>query len=326
MRAIVCSQWGPPEDLAVHDLPSPTPGPGQVRVKVQAAGVNFPDLLIVQKKYQLQPPLPFTPGAELAGVVDALGDGVTHLQVGQAVVGFSGLGAFAEEALVPANQLMPLPPGLDPALAASFTLAYGTSWHALRDRGALQPGETLLVLGAAGGVGLAAVEIAKAIGAKVIAAASSDDKLAVCTAHGADAVINTSTENLRERLKALTEGRGVDVIYDAVGGALAEPALRGMAWRGRYLVVGFASGEIPALPFNLLLLKGTSLVGVFWGEWLKREPQAWAAGLKELMGWLRGGQLRPLVSRRYALAETPQALRDLAERRVVGKVVIEPGR
>lgn len=326
MRAIVCTQWGPPEDLVVQDLPSPSPGPGQVRVKVQAAGVNFPDLLIVQKKYQLQPPLPFTPGAELAGVVEALGEGVTHLEVGQAVVGFSGLGAFAEEALVPANQLMPLPPGLDPALAASFTLAYGTSWHALRDRGALQPGETLLVLGAAGGVGLAAVEIAKAIGAKVIAAASSDDKLAVCRAHGADDVINTHTENLRERLKALTEGRGVDVVYDAVGGALAEPALRGMAWRGRYLVVGFASGEIPALPFNLLLLKGTSLVGVFWGEWLKREPQAWAAGLKELMGWLRGGQLRPLVSHRYALAETPQALRDLAERRVVGKVVIEPQR
>ncbi len=326
MRAIVCTQWGPPEDLVVQDLPSPSPGPGQVRVKVQAAGVNFPDLLIVQKKYQLQPPLPFTPGAELAGVVEAVGEGVTHLQVGQAVVGFSGLGAFAEEALVPANQLMPLPPGLDPALAASFTLAYGTSWHALRDRGALQPGETLLVLGAAGGVGLAAVEIAKAIGAKVIAAASSDDKLAVCRAHGADEVINTRTENLRERLKALTEGRGVDVVYDAVGGTLAEPALRSMAWRGRYLVVGFASGEIPALPFNLLLLKGTSLVGVFWGEWLKREPQAWAAGLKELMGWLRGGQLRPLVSHRYALAETPQALRDLAERRVVGKVVIEPQR
>ena len=326
MRAIVCTQWGPPEDLAVQTLPSPAPGPGQVRVRVQAAGVNFPDLLIVQKKYQLQPPLPFTPGAELAGVVEAVGEGVAHLQVGQAVVGFSGLGAFAEEALVPANQLMPLPPGLDPALAASFTLAYGTSWHALRDRGALQPGETLLVLGAAGGVGLAAVEIAKAIGAKVIAAASSDEKLAVCTAHGADAVINTATENLRDRLKVLTEGRGVDVVYDAVGGALAEPALRGMAWRGRYLVVGFASGEIPALPFNLLLLKGTSLVGVFWGEWLKREPQAWGAGLKELMGWLRGGQLRPLVSRRYALAETPQALRDLAERRVVGKVVIEPQR
>ncbi len=326
MRAIVCTQWGPPEDLALQDLPSPAPGPGQVRVKVHAAGVNFPDLLIVQKKYQLQPPLPFTPGAELAGVVDAVGEGVAYLQVGQAVVGFSGLGAFAEEALVPAHQLMPLAPGLDPALAASFTLAYGTSWHALRDRAALQPGETLLVLGAAGGVGLAAVEIAKAIGAKVIAAASSDDKLAVCTAHGADAVINTSTENLRERLKVLTEGRGVNVVYDAVGGTLAEPALRSMAWRGRYLVVGFASGEIPALPFNLLLLKGTSLVGVFWGEWLQREPQAWAAGLKELMGWLRGGQLRPLVSRRYALAEAPQALRDLAERRVVGKVVIEPQR
>ena len=326
MRAISCTQWGQPEELQLLDVPLPTPGPGQVRVTVQAAGVNFPDLLIVQKKYQLQPPLPFTPGAELAGTVSALGEGVTHLQLGQAVVGFSGLGAFAEEALLPAAHCMPLPAGMDMGLAASFTLAYGTSWHALRDRAALQPGQTLLVLGASGGVGLAAVEIAKALGATVLAAAATDAKLAVCPAHGADGLINTSTENLRERVKALTQGRGVDVVYDAVGGALAEPALRSMAWRGRYLVVGFASGEIPNIPLNLLLLKGTALVGVFWGEWIQREPKAWAQGLAELMGWLRGGQLKPLVSQRYALADTPQALRDVAERRVVGKVVIEPQR
>lgn len=324
MRAIQCVDWGPPEALQLNEIELPPPGPGQVRVRVLAAGVNFPDWLIVQKKYQLQPPLPFTPGAELAGEVLAVGDGVQHLRVGQAVVALSLLGGFAEQALVPAAQCMPLPTGLEPALAASFLLAYGTSWHALRDRCALQAGETLLVLGAAGGVGLAAVEIGKAIGATVIAVASTDEKRAVCRQHGADAAI--PYEGLREQLKALTGGRGVDVVVDAVGGALADAAIRSMAWRGRYAVVGFASGEIPSIPLNLLLLKGTSLVGVFWGEWLKREPPAWATALSELMGWLQTGRLQPLISRRYALAETPQALRDLAERRVTGKVVIEPQR
>lgn len=324
MRAIQCTEWGPPEALQLNEIELPPPGAGQVLVRVLAAGVNFPDLLIVQKKYQLQPPLPFTPGAELAGEVLAVGEGVKHLQPGQRVVGLSMIGAFAEQALLPAAQCMPLPPGLDPALAASFTLAYGTSWHALRDRCALQAGETLLVLGAAGGVGLAAVEIAKAIGAKVIAVASSEAKRAICLQHGADAAIGY--DGLREQIKTLTEGKGVDVVYDAVGGAQAEPAIRSMAWRGRYAVVGFASGEIPAIPLNLLLLKGTSLVGVFWGEWLKREPKAWAAGLAELMAWLQAGKLKPLISQRYALDQTPQALRDLAERRVAGKILIEPQR
>lgn len=324
MRAIQCTEWGPPEALQLHEIASPQPGPGQVLVRVDAAGVNFPDLLIVQKKYQLQPPLPFTPGAELAGEVLAVGEGVRHLRAGQAVVGLSLLGGFAEQALLPAAQCMALPPGMDPALAASFTLAYGTSWHALRDRCQLAAGETLLVLGAAGGVGLAAVEIAKAIGARVIAVASSAEKQAVCLAHGADAAIGY--EGLREQIKALTEGRGVDVVYDAVGGAAAEPAIRAMAWRGRYAVVGFASGDIPAIPLNLLLLKGSALIGVFWGEWVKREPEAWGRGLAELMNWLQAGQLKPLISRRYALAETPQALRALAERRVSGKLVIEPQR
>lgn len=324
MRAIQCTEWGPPEGLQLNEIPAPQPGPGQVLVRVDAAGVNFPDWLIVQKKYQLQPPLPFTPGAELAGEVLALGEGVTHLRLGQKVVGLSMVGAFAEQALLPAAQCMPLPTGFDPALAAAFTLAYGTSWHALRDRCALQAGETLLVLGAAGGVGLAAVEIAKAAGAKVIAVASSDEKRGICLQHGADAAIGY--EALREQIKSLTEGKGVDVVYDAVGGAQAEPAIRSLAWRGRYAVVGFASGEIPSIPLNLLLLKGSSLIGVFWGEWVKREPKAWAAGLTELMGWLQAGKLKPLISRRYALAETPQALRDLGDRKVTGKIVIEPGR
>lgn len=326
MRTIQCTQWGPPETLQLVVVDQPEPGPGQVRVQVLAAGVNFPDLLIVQKKYQLQPALPFTPGAELAGVVDAVGEGVQHLRVGQAVVGFSGLGAFAEQAVLPAAQCVPLPPGFEPGLAAAFTLAYGTSWYALRERLALHSGQTLLVLGAAGGVGLAAVEIAKALGARVIAAAGCPEKLAVCAEHGADAGIDYEREDLRERVKALTDGKGVDAIYDAVGGRWAEPALRSMAWGGRYAVVGFASGEIPAIPLNLLLLKGSSLVGVFWGEWVKREPKAWAEGLRELMQWLGEGRLKPRVSRRYALEEVPLALRDLAERRAVGKLVIEPQR
>lgn len=324
MRAIHCQTWAEPEALKLVDVPPPQPGPGELLVRVLAAGVNFPDLLIVQGKYQLRPPLPFSPGAELAGEVMAVGDGVKHWQPGQRVVAFSGVGGFAEQAVVPAAQCMPLPPGFDPALAASFTLAYGTSWHALRDRCALAAGETLLVLGAAGGVGLAAVEIAKAVGAKVIAVASSEEKRAVCRQHGADAAIGY--EDLREQVKALTDGKGADVVYDAVGGAVAEPAIRSLAWRGRYAVVGFASGEIPTIALNLLLLKGSSLVGVFWGEWVKREPKAWAAGLAQLMGWLQAGRLKPLISRRYALAEAPQALRDLAERRATGKLVIEPQR
>ena len=324
MRALQCLQWGPPESLQIREIDTPQPGPGEVRVRVLAAGVNFPDLLIVQGLYQLKPPLPFTPGAELAGEVLALGEGVRHLQVGQKVIGFSGLGAFAEQAVLPAAQCLPLPEGMDAGVAAGFLLAYGTSWHALRDRLALQAGETLLVLGAAGGVGLAAVEIAAAIGARVIAVASSESKRALCRAHGAAEAIGY--EGLRDELKRLTAGRGVDAVYDAVGGEVAEPAIRAMAWRGRYAVVGFASGAIPSIPLNLLLLKGSSLVGVFWGEWVKREPKAWAAGLAELLGWLREGRLKPLVSARYALAEAPLGLRALAERQASGKLVIEPQR
>lgn len=324
MRAVQCVEWGEPEQLVVADVALPEPGPGQVRIRIAAAGVNFPDLLIVQKKYQVQPPLPFTPGAEVAGTVEAVGEGVEGLRVGQQVAALCGIGGFAEAVVVDARLCMPLPPGVPMTLAAAFVLAFGTSWHALRDRAALQAGETLLVLGAAGGVGLAAVGIGKAIGARVIAAASSAEKRALCREHGADEVIDYVNGDLRAELKRLTDGRGPDVIFDPVGGRLAEAAFRSIAWRGRYLVIGFADGEVPSLPLNLPLLKGASLVGVFWGEFARREPSNNARGLAELMGWVASGQLRPLISRQYRLDEVPQALRDFAERRVVGKVVVVP--
>ena len=324
MRAVVCEQWGGPEQLVIRELPDPQPGPGEVAIRVRAAGLNFPDLLIIQKKYQVQPPLPFVPGAEVAGEVLAVGEGVTTLKPGMAVAALCGVGGFAEQVVVKAELVMPLPPGVPMPLAASLVLAWGTSWHALRDRAELKAGETVLVLGAAGGVGLAAVAIAKAIGARVIAAAGSADKLALCRERGADETINYETEDLRERLKALTGGRGPEVIFDPVGGRFAEPAFRSIAWRGRYLVIGFAAGDVPALPLNLPLLKGASLVGVFWGEFAKREPQRNAQGIAELVGWIMQGKIRPLVSRTYTLDQTPQALQDFAARRVVGKVVVTP--
>ncbi|MDB5747693.1 MAG: NADPH:quinone oxidoreductase [Massilia sp.] len=324
MKAIRCMDWGPPDSLVLQDLPGLVPGSGEVVVDVRAAGVNFPDVLTVQGKYQVRPPLPFTPGNEFAGVVRAVGDGVRAFAAGDRVIGFTRTGAFAEQALAPCDALMPMPPGMDFDTAASITLTYGTSHHAVVDRGALRAGETMLVLGAAGGVGLAAIEIGKAVGARVIAAASSDEKLDVCRAHGADVLINYSTEDLREALKAATGGKGPDVIYDPVGGPYSEPALRSIAWRGRLLVVGFAAGEIPKLPWNLMLLKGASVVGVFWGEFVRREPAANLAAMREMLGWMAEGKLKPLVSKRYALADTAQALNDMAERRVTGKVVIVP--
>ncbi|MES2260501.1 MAG: NADPH:quinone oxidoreductase family protein [Pseudomonadota bacterium] len=324
MKAIVCKAWGMPDTLTVEDLPDPVPGPGQVVLDVKAAGVNFPDVLIIQGKYQYKPELPFTPGNEVAGVVRAIGEGVSGVAVGDKVIAFSSSGAFAEQLLVPAQGLMPMPPGMDFDTAAAITLTYGTSHHAVVDRAALKAGETMLVLGAAGGVGLAAIEIGKALGARVIAAASTDEKLEVCKAHGADAVINYSKEDLREAIKAATGGKGPDVIYDPVGGIYAEPAFRSIGWRGRYLVVGFANGEIPKLPLNLTLLKGASLMGVFWGEFAKREPKANLAGMQQLLGWMAEGKIKPHISGRYALADTPQALNDMAARKVTGKVVILP--
>jgi len=324
MKAILCKQYGPPETLTVENLPSPVPEPRQVVIRVRAAGVNFPDTLIIQNRYQFKPPLPFSPGGEFAGEIASIGNSVSHLKVGQRVTAFTGWGAFAEEVAVDADRVMPIPDEMPFDLAASFIMTYGTSYHALTDRAALRSGETLLVLGAAGGVGLAAVEIGKALGARVIAAASSSAKLAVCREHGADELINYDTENLRERIKALTDGRGVDVVYDPVGGAYSEPALRSVAWRGRFLVVGFASGTIPSIPLNLALLKGLSISGVFWGDYVKREPLKNATDLAELMRLLKAGRLQPLISARYRFDQVADALNSVIQRKAVGKIVLIP--
>lgn len=324
MKAILCKTWGPPDTLVVEELPDVSPGPGQIAIDVQAAGVNFPDVLIIQNKYQFKPALPFTPGSELAGIVRAVGEGVTQYKTGDRVIAFVGQGAYAQQIAVPLQAVMPMPPGMDFDIAAAITLTYGTSYHALVNRAQLKAGETMLVLGAAGGVGLAAIEIGKVIGARVIAAASSDAKLEVCKAHGADVTINYSTQDLREAIKAATDGKGLDVVYDPVGGSYAEPALRSLAWRGRYLIIGFADGEIPKLPLNLPLLKEASLVGVFWGESAKRDPKTNLAGMRTLMTWLAEGKIKPHISGRYALADAAQALNDMAARKVTGKVVILP--
>jgi NADPH:quinone reductase len=324
MKAVQCVEWGEPDRLVLSEVPLPEPGDGEVRIRVEAAGVNFPDALIVQKKYQVQPPLPFTPGAEVAGTVDAVGAGVRHLKAGDRVGAFVGLGGFAQYVCAPLAATAPLPPAVTTEAAAAFTLAYATSHHALFDRGQLKSGESLVVLGAGGGVGLAAVELGRIAGARVIAAASSEDKLAAAREHGADVSINTATTDLREAIKAATGGRGADVIYDPVGGRLTESALRSLAWRGRLLIVGFAEGTIPQLPANQLLIKGASAVGVFWGEFARREAQANQAMLAELFGWLAAGRLRPHVSQRFALADTPRALEALLGRRVVGKLVVSP--
>jgi NADPH2:quinone reductase len=323
MRALLCRQFGPPETLVVDEVPVPQPGQGEVRVRVKAAGVNFPDALIIQNKYQFKPPLPFSPGGELAGVVDAVGAGVTRFQPGEAVIGFMGWGAFAEQTLVPQDRLIPMPEGMPFEIAGSFLMTYGTCYHALKDRGQVAAGETVLVLGAAGGIGIAAIEIAKALGARVIAAASSATKLRTCREHGADETIDYQSEDLRERLKAFCPS-GVDVVCDPVGGSFSEPALRGTAWRGRYLVIGFAGGEIPKIPLNLPLLKGCSIVGVFWGDFLRREPAHGERDVRELIALYRAGKVRPLVSARYALDQSAAALRALMERKVEGKVVVVP--
>ena len=322
MKAVLCRTFGPPENLTVEDVPAPTPGPGEVIVAMKAASVNFPDVLIIENKYQLKPELPFSPGSELAGVVAAVGESVTHVKPGERVIAVTGYGAFAEEVRAPAARVLPIPEGMDDVTAAAFPLTYGTADHALRDRGALVAGETLLVLGAAGGVGIAAIEIGKALGARVIAAASSDEKLAACREHGADAVINYQTENLRDRIRELTDGRGVDVVCDVVGGPYTELALRSTAWRGRLLVVGFAAGEIPKIPLNLTLLRGCSLVGVFWGEFAKREPARFAESVAQLGAWYREGKLRPHVSATFPLERAAEALQLMAGRQVVGKVVV----
>ena len=325
MKAVLCKQFGPPESLVVEDLPSPQAGPGEAVVSVKAAGVNFPDVLVIQNKYQVKPQLPFSPGSEFAGVVKALGAGVTGVKPGDRVIGFSSYGAFAEEVKLEAAKLLPIPPGMDFTQASAFLLTYGTSYHALKNRVTIAPGETLLVLGAAGGVGVAAIEIGKILGARVIACASSDDKLAVCREHGADETINYGAEDLREGIKRATGGKGVDLIYDPVGGAYAEAALRSSSWRARYLVIGFAGGEIPKIPLNLPLLMERSIIGVYWGEWARRSPADFDASLRQLAAWFAQGKLKPHVSATYPLAQAARALRDMADRKVRGKVVLVTG-
>ena len=324
MKAIVCKAWGLPETLVIEEQADLVPAAGEIVIDIMAAGVNFPDVLIIQNKYQFKPELPFTPGNELAGTVHAVGVGVTQYKVGDKVFAFVPQGAFAQQVKVTADAVLPMAAGMDFDTAAAITLTYGTSHHAVVDRAQLKAGETMLVLGAAGGVGLAAIEIGKALGARVIAAASTAEKLAVCKEHGADVLINYTTEDLREAIKAATNGKGPDVVYDPVGGSYTEPAFRSIAWRGRYLVIGFANGEIPKLPLNLPLLKGASLVGVFWGDYARREPAHNLAAMQELMRWLAEGKIKPHISARYALADTPKALIDMASRKVTGKIVILP--
>jgi NADPH2:quinone reductase len=322
MHAWLCENPTGVDALTWKELPTPSPAAGQVLLKIEAASLNFPDLLIVQNKYQMKPELPFVPGSEYAGTIEAVGEGVTHLKVGQSVACLSGTGGFGTHTLAPAKLCMPLPPGFPAVDAAAFIMTYATSHHALVDRAALKAGETVLVLGAAGGVGTAAIQIAKAMGAKVIAAASTDEKCALCKTLGADATINYSTENLRDALKMLTEGKGPDVIYDPVGGEFAEPAFRSIAWRGRYLVVGFAGGPIPALPLNLPLLKGGSLVGVFWGDYARREPQANAAMMAKLAQWYGQGKIKPVIDSTMPMADLKAAYAHMGSRGVKGKLVM----
>jgi NADPH2:quinone reductase len=325
MKALVCRAYGPIDSLAIEEMPDPTPVAGQVVVGVRACGVNFPDLLVVQGKYQFKPPPPFSPGGETAGVVEAVGKGVEGLREGDRVMAMSIFGGMAEKLAADASQVLRIPDGVDFASASCVATAYGTTLHALRDRANLRVGETLLVLGAAGGVGLAAVQIGKRMGARVIAAASTAEKLETCRRHGADLVVNYATEDLKERVKALTDGAGADVVYDPVGGPYTEAALRATAWNGRVLVIGFTAGDIPKVPANLVLLKGSSLVGVFWGMALMRERPKLIGQLEEILGWVKDGSLKPHVHATYPLARALDALRDVEQRRVQGKVVVTMG-
>ncbi|MGI9438287.1 MAG: NADPH:quinone oxidoreductase family protein [Parvibaculales bacterium] len=333
MKAVLCKEFGPPESLVVEDIEAPEPGPGEVVLDVHAAAVNFPDVLIIQNKYQFKPPLPFSPGGEVAGVVSKLGDGVKNLKIGDRVIGSCGNGGFVEQIAINEMACMPVPDEMDLQTASALVLTYGTSHYALKDRAHLKAGETLLVMGAAGGVGLAAVELGKAAGARVIAAASTQDKLDVCVEHGADDTILYPSGALdREQQKALSEeikektgGLGADVIYDPVGDVYAEPALRAINWEGRYLVIGFAAGEIPKIPLNLALLKSCQIVGVFWGAFTAREPAANQANLQELMEMYKSGQIRPHISDSYPLEQAADALNKMANRQVKGKVILTTG-
>lgn len=324
MKALVCSAFGPPRNLVVQELPAPRPEPGQVLVDVKASALNFPDVLMVQGLYQVKPKLPFIPGAEAAGIVAQVGDGVTAWSVGDRVIAFPGQGGFAEACVLAADRLMALPEEIDFASGAALMLTYATSLHALRDCGRLAAGETLLVLGAAGGVGAAAVQIGKAMGARVIAAASSAEKLELCRRLGADATIDYALEDLRQRTLELTEGKGVQVVYDPVGGTYTEAALRATGWRGRLLIVGFAAGIIPSIPLNLALLKERALIGVYWGDSVRQDPAGHARNMQQLMTWFAEGKIRPAVSEQLPLARAPEAMQRLLDRKVLGKIIFLP--
>ncbi len=322
MKAIVCKSFSQIEDLSYEDLPAPTAGKGQVLVNVKAAGVNFPDILLIEGKYQMRPSLPFAPGGEVAGIVEAIGADVTHVKVGDAVIAGTWTGGYAEQVVADEARVFKMPENLDFVQAAGLLTVYGTSYHALVDRANIKAGDTVLVLGAGGGVGLAAVDIAKAHGATVIACASSATKLAVCKEYGADAVIEYTTEDLKERVKQLTAGKGVDIVYDPVGGHFTEQAFRTLAWGGRHLVVGFAEGNIPALPTNLALLKCASLVGVFWGSFTSTQPALFQTGMQVLLDLFRAGKLKAHVHTTFPLHEAKEAMRTVADRKVIGKVIL----
>jgi NADPH2:quinone reductase len=325
MKALICRAFGPVDSLTLEEVPDPKPVAGEVLIGVRACGINFPDTLVVQGKYQFKPTPPFSPGGEVAGVVEALGAGVTGIKVGDRVVAIGPSGGMAEKFVADSSKVIPMPDGLDFATASCLSTAYGTTLHALRDRAQLRAGETLLVLGAAGGVGLSAVQIGKRMGARVIAAASSAEKLAICRENGADDVIDYGHEDLKERVKALTGGAGANVVYDPVGGKYSELALRATAWEGRFLVIGFAAGDIPRIPLNLTLLKGCSIMGVFWGMAMMREPARGRGQLQELLAWAADGSLKPHVHARYPLERALDALKDIEERRVQGKAVVVMG-
>jgi NADPH:quinone reductase len=325
MKALVCHAYGPVDSLSLEDVADPVPGAGEVLVRVRACGINFPDVLVVQGKYQFKPTPPFSPGGEVAGLVEAVGSAVTSVRVGDRVLAMAPSGGLAEKLVADAARIVPMPDGLDFVTASCLSMAYGTTLHALRDRGQLRAGETLLVLGAAGGVGLAAVQIGKRMKARVIAAASSAEKLETCKRHGADDLVDYTREDLKERVKALTGGAGADVVYDAVGGPHTEAALRATAWNGRLLIIGFAAGDIPRVPTNLVLLKGCAIVGVFWGMFMAREPVRGRAQLEEILAWANDGSLRPHVHAKYPLARALDALRDIENRRVQGKAVVVMG-
>lgn len=322
MKAILCKKYGPPESLVLEEVEDPRPRLGQVVIDIDACAINFPDVLMIEGKYQFKPKMPFSPGAEVAGTVSAIGDGVSGIAVGDKVIASPGFGGLAEKVAVAAEACIAVPEGIDLVRASALLYAYGTSQHALVDRAQIQPGESLVVLGAGGGVGLAAVELGALLGARVIAAASTDAKLDLCRQYGATGTVNYSTEDLKFRIRELTSGRGADVIYDAVGGDYSEPALRATGWYGRYLVIGFSAGEIPRIPLNLVLLKGCDIRGVFWGSFVAREPDHHRANVEQLMAWWQEGKLSPYVSETFPLERAGEAIKHLAERRALGKVVV----